>query len=283
MVRSRCAAAFVGALLLAGCTSGATTTPTTSIHSTPTRPAQVSTPTGPPISSSSHPPAASSNRPSVRGLLVVLNPGHDGGNAAHAAEISRLVPAGFGQTKACDTTGTETPAGYPEHAFNWDVAMRVQAILRTHGVRVRMTRPDDSGVGPCVDARAAIGNEPGVAATVSIHADGTPDGSGRGFHICEESARPTDTAVAARSRALAVALHDALVRSSGLVPSTYVGTNGYFPRSDLAALNLATGPATFLELGNMRNAEDAALLSSASGRQQIAAAVAAGILTYLGG
>src|SRR5437879_6219524 len=220
MVRSRCAAAFVGAVLLAGCTSGATkpsaTTSTTSIHPTPTSPAQVSTPTRPATSPSSHPPVSSSGRQSVHGLLVVLNPGHDGGNAAHAAEISRLVPAGFGKTKACDTTGTETLAGYPEHAFNWDVAMRVGAILRTHGVRVRMTRPDDSGVGPCVDARAAIGNEPGAAATVSIHADGTPDGSGRGFHICEESARPTDAAVAARSRELAVALHDALVRSSGL-------------------------------------------------------------------
>jgi N-acetylmuramoyl-L-alanine amidase len=45
---------------------------------------------------------------------------------------------------------------------------------------------------------------------------------------------------------------------------------------------MATKPATFLELGNMRNAGDAARLSSASGRQRIAGAIAAGILAFLG-
>ena len=65
--------------------------------------------------------------------------------------------------------------------------------------------------------------------------------------------------------------------------STYLGSNGYFPRSDLAGLNLATVPATFLELGNMRNAGDAALQTSAAGRQRLAEAVAAGILAYLAG
>ena len=42
----------------------------------------------------------------------MLNPGHNGGNAANPAAINRQVPAGFGQYKACDTTGTETNDGY---------------------------------------------------------------------------------------------------------------------------------------------------------------------------
>ena len=46
------------------------------------------------------------------------------------------MPAGYGERKACDTTGTETNAGYGEHAFTWDVAVRVRAILRAHGVPV---------------------------------------------------------------------------------------------------------------------------------------------------
>jgi N-acetylmuramoyl-L-alanine amidase len=150
-------------------------------------------------------------------------------------------------------------------------------------VRVVLTRPSDSGVGPCVDARAAIGNRAGVAAVVSIHADGAPS-AGHGFHVNQDSRRPdgASAAVAAASVRLGEAIHAALVRSSGLVPSTYIGHDGYYYRSDLAGLNLATRPATFLELGNMRNAGDAALQSSAAGRQQIAAAVAAGILAFLG-
>jgi N-acetylmuramoyl-L-alanine amidase len=102
--------------------------------------------------------------------------------------------------------------------------------------------------------------------------------------VNQDSRRPdgASAATAARSIQLGKALHAALQRSSGLVPSTYIGNNGYYYRSDLAGLNMATKPATFLELGNMRNAGDAARLSSASGRQRIAGAVAAGILAFLG-
>jgi N-acetylmuramoyl-L-alanine amidase len=189
---------------------------------------------------------------------------------------------GYGEKKPCDTTGTSTNAGYPEHAFNWDVALRVERILTGHGVRVIMTRHSDSGVGPCVDRRAAIGNRPGVDAVVSIHADGGP-ASGHGFHVNQDSRRPdgASAAVAHQSIELGRAIHAALLRSSGLVPSTYIGTNGYYYRDDLAGLNLARRPATFLELGNMRNAGDAALQSSPAGRQRIAGAVAAGILAFL--
>jgi N-acetylmuramoyl-L-alanine amidase len=216
-------------------------------------------------------------------LTIVLNPGHDGGNATHTTEINRQVPAGYGNYKACDTTGTETIAGYAEHAFNWDVSLRVAALLRAHGVHVLFTRPSDTGWGPCVDRRAAIGNRPGVAAVVSIHADGAPS-AGHGFHVNQDSRRPdgATAATAQRSIELGRAIHAALVSSSGLVPSTYIGQDGYYYRSDLAGLNLATNPATFLELGNMKNSGDAALQSSAAGRQRIAGAIAAGILAFLG-
>jgi N-acetylmuramoyl-L-alanine amidase len=236
-----------------------------------------------------HPTPTATHRTSVAppagytGLTVVLNPGHNGGNASHSAEINRQVPAGYGEYKACDTTGTNTNAGYPEHAFNWDVAVRVRSMLRAHGVHVVMARSGDGGVGPCVDERAAIGNRSGVAAVVSIHADGAPS-AGHGFHVNQDNRRPdgASAATAAKSIQLGQAVHAALEKSSGLVPSTYIGSNGYYYRSDLAGLNLATRPATFLELGNMRNAGDAALQSSAAGRERIAEAIGAGILAFLG-
>jgi N-acetylmuramoyl-L-alanine amidase len=236
-----------------------------------------------PRSTTSAPPVSSVAPVRVHGLTVVLNPGHNGGDASHIAEIDRLVPAGYGRVKACDTTGTDTDAGYPEHAFNWDVAQRVAAILRAHGVHVIMTRPNDTSVGPCVNQRAAIGNRPGVAAVVSIHADGAP-ASGHGFHVNQDSRIPDGATAATQQRSIALgrAIHDALARSSGLVPSTYIGQDGYYYRSDLAGLNLATNPATFLELGNMKNAGDAALQSAPAGRQRIAAAIATGILAFLG-
>ncbi|HET8583149.1 MAG TPA: N-acetylmuramoyl-L-alanine amidase [Jatrophihabitans sp.] len=285
-------------LLLAACTfSGGAVR-----HSTPpatSRSVVPSSTPAPPSTTASRPAASTSTRRSSSahrttahrsstppapptGITVVLNPGHNGGNATHTAEINRQVPAGYGRYKACDTTGTNTDAGYPEHAFNWDVAVRVRAILEARGIRVIMTRPNDTGVGPCVDERAAIGNHSYVAAVVSIHADGAPS-AGHGFHVNQDSQIPDGATalVAHESDELGQAIHAALVRSSGLVPSTYIGTDGYYYRTNLAGLDLATRPATFLELGNMRNAGDAALQSSPSGRARIAAAVAAGILAYL--
>jgi N-acetylmuramoyl-L-alanine amidase len=243
-------------------------------------------PTLPPAASAelaSSPSPTPSPTAASRPPTVLLNPGHNGGNATHPAEIARLVPSGYGQEKACDTTGTATDAGYPEHAFNWNVTLRVAGLLGAHGVRVVFTRHSDHGVGPCVNRRAAIGNHPWVAAVVSIHADGAP-ASDHGFHVIQDSRRPQGATrrVARRSRELGRDIHATLVRSSGLVPATYVGRNGYNYRDDLAGLNLARRPATFLELGNMKNPHDAALQSSAGGRQRIAAAIAAGILTFLG-
>lgn len=212
----------------------------------------------------------------------MLNPGHNGGNAAHPAEINRQVPAGFGAYKACDTTGTETDAGYAEHAYTWDVALRTRRILRAHRVAVVLTRNSDDGVGPCVDQRAALGNSAAVAAVVSIHGDGAP-ASGHGFFVNTATRRPdgASDAVMRDNMLLARTLRDALDRESGMTASTYLGTNGIYATDTFAALNLATRPAAFLEIGNMRNAGDAARQSSAAGRAAIARGVAAGILAYL--
>lgn len=84
--------------------------------------------------------SAPANLPvTLKGITVVLDPGHNGANASHPTVISRPVPNGRGGTKACDTTGTSTDGGYAEHAFNWDVARRVRDALTAHGVRVVLT------------------------------------------------------------------------------------------------------------------------------------------------
>jgi N-acetylmuramoyl-L-alanine amidase len=213
---------------------------------------------------------------------VVLNPGHNGANASHPDEINRQVPAGFGAYKECDTTGTETDAGYPEHAYTWDLSLRTARILRAHGVQVMLTRPDDNGVGPCVDRRAELGNGSDVAAVVSIHGDGAPS-DGHGFFVNTAGRRPDGASeqTMRRNAALARALRDALESGSRMTTSTYLGTDGIYATDKFAGLNLATRPAAFLEIGNMRNIGDAALQTSPSGREQIAEALAGGILAYL--
>ena len=183
--------------------------------------------------------------------LVVLDPGHNGGNSTHIAQIERQVPDGRGGTKPCNSTGTATDAGYPEHTFNFDVAQRTQRLLEAAGVRVLLTRPDDNGVGPCVDVRGTAGQRAGAAAVVSIHADGAA-ASGSGFHVALSNP-PLNPAQAGQAHVLGTALRDAL-RAAGFHDSTYLGSQGISLRADLAGLNFATKPTALVECANMRNA-----------------------------
>lgn len=215
----------------------------------------------------------------LAGKVVVLDPGHNGGNAANPRVVNALVPAGRGRTKPCNTTGSQTNAGYPEHAFAWDVAVRVRDLLAARGATVTMTRRDDHGVGPCVDARAAAGNGADVDAVVSIHGDGSSP-QARGFHVAY-SDPPLNAAQGAPAMALATAVRDAM-RAAGFPPADYIGSAGLDGRDDLAGLNLAERPAVLVECANLRNPAEAAAASSPEGRARYAAAIADGIAHFLG-
>ena len=63
--------------------------------------------------------------------------------------------------------------------------------------------------------------------------------------------------------------------------TSYDGINGIQPRDDLAGRNLSTVAKVFIECANMRNATDAALITTASWQATAARAIAAGLTTYL--
>jgi N-acetylmuramoyl-L-alanine amidase len=216
----------------------------------------------------------------LRGATIAVDPGHNGRNWAHAEEISRLVDAGT-LRKACDTTGTATASGYREPAFTWDVARRLERILRRAGAKVVLTRRSNSGWGPCITERAAIGNRARADAAVSIHADGGPP-SGRGFHVIyPPSIRGLTDDIAKPSRCLALAMRRAYRGGTGLPYATYLGGSGLSVRSDLGGLNLSDVPKVFVETGNMRHRADAALLQSPAFRERIARSIAAGLTRFL--
>lgn len=223
---------------------------------------------------------ASSSADSLAGKTVVIDPGHDGGNAAHATQIAKLVPMGFGRYKACDNTGTNGDDGYPEHQFTFTVSLLVEHLLQERGAKVILTRGNDTGVGPCVNVRAAIGNNAHANAAISIHGDGFA-ATGHGFQIIRAARSAGGSANDAASYTLSRALHGTFVSESGLTASTYIGTDGYEKRSDLAGLNLSTVPKVLVECGNMRNPGDIALMQSAAGRARIAKAIADGLIAYL--
>ena len=215
----------------------------------------------------------------LRGKVVAVDPGHNGGNFAAASVIGKLIWNGR-ETESCDTTGAETDGGYTEAQFNWNVALYLTAELRAEGATVALTRTSNTGVGPCVTERAAIGNEVHANAAISIHADGGPPG-GRGFAILEPVADGTNDAIIGPSVILGADLRSAFAGGTGEPFSSYDGTDGIQPRNDLAGINLSTVPKVFIECANMRNATDAALVVTPAWQQLAAAAIDNGITTYL--
>jgi len=212
--------------------------------------------------------------------VVVIDPGHNGGNASAASEINALVPAGPGD-KACDTVGAETDDGYPEHEFNWELSLLVKERLEADGATVVLTREDNEGVGPCIDERAGIGNEAEADAALSIHADGGP-ASGRGFHVIMPGDVDGFTEdIVEPSRLLAEDVRRAYLEGSDIPYADYLADEGLDERTDLGGLNMSTVPKVFLEAGNMRNPEDAALLSDEEWRERAADSIAQGLAAYL--
>jgi N-acetylmuramoyl-L-alanine amidase len=216
----------------------------------------------------------------LSGVIIALDPGHNGGNAAAATTIAQPVWIGTGW-KPCNKVGTSTPGGYPEHAFTFDVALRAKHALEYFGATVYLTRTSDTGVGPCINIRGQFGAKVHAVVEVSIHGDGAAS-SGHGFFVMKPGlvAGWTDD-IYTKSGVLAVAMREGL-KQAGLSIANYYATDGLKTRTDLGTLNCSDVPVVEIEMGNMKNASDAARMSSKSGRQIYANGVVFGIRRYLG-
>ena len=137
-------------LALAGCTPFSASTAAQTSHGTSVprvAPAAGTTAAAGSAASSSPPAATPSAAPTTAARAVAARPsvrargrphagrvGAGGGPRPRAQrrqrqssrEINAPVPDGAGGTKPCNTTGTATNAGYPEHAFTWDMALRMR-------------------------------------------------------------------------------------------------------------------------------------------------------------
>jgi N-acetylmuramoyl-L-alanine amidase len=282
-------AAVTATVCLAGCSAGGGSG---SYHTPGSGSASSDGTSGSPSASHSATPSATATPSAgtsaetlpLAGEVVVLDPGHNPTNYEHTKEINRLVDIGTNR-KECDTTGTETNAGYPEASYTLDVSRQVRAILVTRGAKVTLTQNGDLPYGPCVDQRAEIGNRAHADAALSIHADGAP-ASAHGFHVIAPKslhAGGADTRkIAAPSLRLATTLRAHFKAATGEPFADYLGGGkGLMVRDDLGGLNLSTVPKVFIECGNMRNAQDAKSLTDPTWRQHAAQGIADGLTAFL--
>ena len=273
-----------------GPTSAGTPSAAPSVPSAPGSPAKKSAAASAPAAKSSSASKPSTPKPStskpatskkLAGTVIVVDPGH---NAKYTSANKKLVPAGNGKKKACNSSGTATNSGWPEHTYTWLQANALATELRALGATVILTRPNDKGQGPCVNVRADTANKAKADAMVSIHADGNLKKGARGFHVIYSTAMAGGKSVEKKSKTFAVDARDALQAGTSMPRSTYIGKGtALSPRSDLGTLNLLKKtPGIMLEMGNMRNATDAKLLHSSAFRTKVAKALAASVVKILG-
>ena len=79
-----------------------------------------------------------------------------------------------------------------------------------------------------------------------------------------------------------LASHPQALPATGMPVADYVASNGLIARDDLGGLNLSDVPAVFVEVGNMRNDTDVALLLDPEFRQATAVAIRAALEEFLG-
>lgn len=266
----------IAAVLLAGgCAPAATNASASVTTGAPSAPLTES-------SSTSAPTSDPSEAAALAGRTIVIDPGHTGGWSKKWGY--HKVPNGRGGTKACNSSGTATNRGYSEHAYNFAQAQALATALRAQGATVLLTRSDDRTASNklCVNHRADLLNNTPADLMISLHADGNLGRGHRGFHVIVSTVMKGGAGAISESKKLATEVRDALQTKTSMPRSNYIGKGtAYSFRSDLGTLNFARHPAVMIEMGNMRNATDAKLFTSAGFRTQAAEAITSAVVAFL--
>ncbi|NLF32377.1 MAG: hypothetical protein GX591_15990 [Planctomycetes bacterium] len=190
-------------------------------------------------------PPARPVRPVQRTAVVVLDAGHGG-----------------------DDPGAPNEWGPPEKIVVMDTVHHIADALRPYGVRLILTRSDDTFVE--LDDRVAIANDARADLFVSVHADSHPSKAIDGFTLYIAPGASPQTAQLANSITRAMEPH--------------VGTfRGIRDNQRFRVLVNTRMPAVLVELGYLTHPAEAARLSTTAYRRQLAGAIAEGIVAYLRG
>jgi N-acetylmuramoyl-L-alanine amidase len=162
--------------------------------------------------------------------------------------------------------GATSSYGYEEKTVNLNVALQIAQILRDKGLRVIMTRNNDTFIE--LEERAAIANRNRADIFVSIHADSCATSSTNGFTLyVERNGQWTSTNLAnAINRRMA---------------QTGISSNG-IRKADYRVLTHTGCPAVLIELGYLSNYWEAKLLKNKDKQRQLAQAITDGITDYMG-
>lgn len=251
--------------------SGPTTTTAAGSTAPATAPPAVATTT------STMSATATTNKPASAptGKVVVIDPGHQGGNGPGGTE-----PVGPGSSTmkakyAYGATGVVTKT--PESELVLAVALKLRTALEARGITVVMTRTSQSQALSNIQ-RAQIANENHADLFIRVHADGITDSSVHGISVLTPASIKgwTDTIAGPSKQAAQLALN-------ALVAATGAANRGVSVRSDMTGFNWSKVPVILPEIGFMTNPDEDRKLATTAYQQQIANALADAAVQFLRG
>ncbi|MDR3710064.1 MAG: N-acetylmuramoyl-L-alanine amidase [Capsulimonadaceae bacterium] len=203
----------------------------------------------------------------------------------HAAPVVCVDPGHPSEISAGASAGRLT-----ERHLAWVVALKLKAILSSRGVSVVMTKTREREL-VTNRHRAEIANAAGAAAMIRLHCDA---GAGRGFtwyypdHAATKdgvTGPPPD--VCEHSRLLAATMRETMTPLlAGHLASNPVKTDaathvGAGQGGVLTGSIFARVPTALIEMCFLNQRGDAAYLASEAGQNEMASALAAGVMAYL--
>ena len=195
------------------------------------------------------------------------------------SEMTVVIDAGHGG----EDGGAVSEGGVCEKNINLQIASLLCDMLKESGIRVVMTRTEDTllydksadyqGRKKALDlaARKQIAEESGNCIFVSIHLNSFPLEQYRGLQVWYSKNNPESAVLAERIRST---VKDSLQPENDRACKSAT--------SSIYLLHHLHVPAVLVECGFLSNAEEAALLSDGDYQKKLAATLCKSILTYLG-
>jgi N-acetylmuramoyl-L-alanine amidase len=159
--------------------------------------------------------------------------------------------------------------GVVEKKINLSVALKVQKILEQKGIKVVMTRKDDTFLE--LDERVKVAVDKNADTFVSIHSNSATDSRAKGTETYYSTAALNTRAE--MSKQLATFIQDRLYKALDT-------SNRGVKQANFRVITKTPLPAALVELGFVTNSGDAAKLASDTYQNKAAEAIALGIVDY---